>query len=290
MPNLRRPINPTPRGQKTYKRAPITSYYRSSDEPAKTSPFKKRQPKTNHRKVLFGAIDIILIMLLVFGLIYSLILKPQPKIVASDLSYHQLADYDNKITPLFRNFNDRNKVTFNESAITSAVQKQFPEVQAVRVELPFFSEVPIVRLSVSPPAFNLHSGSRSFIVDSQGIVVAKTTDLPKLHALVNLIDQSGYPAVIGQPVIGSSAVDFINIVTKQSTRAKVPISSLSLPPLAQELDLRTSDAPYYVKFYLGGDALTQAGQFLAARHQFAQSHQSPAEYLDVRVSGKIFYK
>jgi hypothetical protein len=70
----------------------------------------------------------------------------------------------------------------------------------------------------------------------------------------------------------------------------VSVSSLTLPKTAQELDLRTKDRPYYVKFYLGGDALLQAGQFLATRRQFDTSNTQPAEYLDVRVEGKIFYK
>jgi hypothetical protein len=290
MPNLRKPTIATPRTPKTYKRAPLTSYYRSNNEPGKASPFKKRPPKTNRRKLLFGAVDVILIILLVFGLAYSLMLKAQPKVTASDLSYHPLSVYNAQITPLFNSFGDRNKITFNETALISAIQKRFPEVQAVQVELPFFSEIPNVRLSVSPPAFNLLSGSSSYVVDSQGVVVAKTTDLPKLKSLVSLADQSGYPAVLGKQVLSSNSADFINTVTEQAAHAKVPISTLSLPPLAQELDLRTSDAPYYVKFYLGGDALTQSGQFLAARQQFNQSHQMPAEYLDVRVSGKIFYR
>jgi cell division septal protein FtsQ len=290
MPKLRKPTIPSARVSKTYKRAPLTSYYRSNNEPGKASPFKKRQPKTNRRKLLFGALDIILIILLVFGLVYSLMLKAQPKISATDLSYHPLSVYTSQITPFFNSISDHNKITFNEGAVAASIQKQFPEVQTVRVELPFFSETPIVWLTISPPVFNLQSGGRSFIVDSQGIVVAKTTDLPKLKNLVNLTDQSGYPAVLGKQVLSSSSVDFINTVIKQAQHAKVPISTLSLPPLAQELDLRTSDAPYYVKFYLGGDALTQSGQFLASRQKFNQTHQAPSEYLDVRVSGKIFYK
>jgi len=41
---------------------------------------------------------------------------------------------------------------------------------------------------------------------------------------------------------------------------------------------------------MGGDALVQTGQFLAARKEFDISKKQPPEYLDVRVSGKIFYK
>jgi hypothetical protein len=63
-----------------------------------------------------------------------------------------------------------------------------------------------------------------------------------------------------------------------------------LPSTAEELDIHTPDRPYYVKFYLAGDALLQTGQYLASRHQFDTTNSQPAEYLDVRIPGKIFYK
>jgi len=90
--------------------------------------------------------------------------------------------------------------------------------------------------------------------------------------------------------VSASSAKFINTVIAQSKRANVPIVSFVLPNTAQEVDLRTSDKPYYVKFYLGGDALIQTGQFLAARHQFDATNSQPSEYLDVRVAGKIFYR
>jgi hypothetical protein len=70
----------------------------------------------------------------------------------------------------------------------------------------------------------------------------------------------------------------------------VPISALSLPAVPEEIDLRASDQPYYVKFYMGGSAVLQTGQFLAARQHFKQTGQLPAQYLDARIAGKVFYK
>jgi hypothetical protein len=291
MPNLRQPNLNSTRGSKSYKRAPITTYYRSNEEPGKVSPFKKKPPQKNRRKLWLGVADIILIVLLAFGLVYSLVLKPRPKIAASNLSYRSLSAYNSKITPEFQNLNNRNKITFNEAAVVKAIEKQFPEVQSVRVELPFFSQQSTVWLSIAEPAFKLQSGGQSYIVDSQGVVAARAADLPKLNKLVNVSDESGFETGVGKQVLSAAAVSFMETVIKQTQHAGVPISGMSLPPLAQELDLRTADAPYYVKFYLGGDALTQTGQFLASRKNFIHNPaQTPHEYLDVRVSGKIFYK
>jgi hypothetical protein len=286
----RKPTTQPSRGQKTYSRRPLTNYYRSKNQSQTTSPFKKKPVRRSGRRILFGAADIVLIVLLLSGLTYSLLLDSRPKLRVSDLSYHSAKAYQQGIEPLFGSFKNRNKLSFDETGVIKQIQVRFPEVQSVRVELPFFSQKPTVWLNISKPAFNLTSGSSSFVIDSAGLAVAKTQDLPKLKSLVNLNDQSGFLAGLGKQVLASQAVDFINTVIAQSRRSKIPISSLSLPPAAQELDLRTSDAPYFVKFYLGGDALSQSGQFLAARQKFAQAGPPPSQYLDVRVSGKIFYK
>ncbi|MBX4197408.1 hypothetical protein KW801_02530 [Candidatus Saccharibacteria bacterium] len=287
---LRKSSNQPSRGQKAYNRRPLTTYYRSKNQSESASPFKKKTAPRRGRKILFGAADILLIILLLAGLVYSLLLSAQPKLIVRDKSYHSAAAYQKAIEPMFSSLANRNKLSFNENALIKQIQTQFPEVQSARVELPFFSQKPTVWLNISKPAFNLTSGSNSFVIDSAGLAVAKTQELPELKSLVSLNDQSGFPIGLGKQVLASEAVDFINKVIAQSKRAKVPISTLTLPTAAQELDLRTADAPYFVKFYLGGDALTQTGQFLAARQKLSQSGQTPSQYLDVRIAGKIFYK
>ncbi len=288
MPRLNKTRNPSPAAG--YKKMPLNSYYRAKADDTVSSPFKKRQPKKNYRKLFLNTIDSVLIVLIVAGLAYSLLLKSSPKITVSDNSYRSTAEYRARILPLFNSIKNRNKISFDETEIVSKIQKIFPEVQAAGIELPFISQVPVVSLTVSPPAFKLLSGSSAYIVDFQGVAVARASQLPHLSPQATLTDQSGYQAADGSRILSSQSVDFINIVLVQARAAKVPVSSLTLPRLAQEMDLRTADQPYYVKFYLGGDAMTQTGQFLAGRKKLIESSQTPGQYLDVRVSGKIFYK
>jgi hypothetical protein len=281
---------PKPRGNRTYNRTPVTTYYRSKDEPGGRSPFKRREAKKDRRKYLFGAADVLLIFFLLAALVYSLILNSRPKVEATDTSYHSAAEYNSKLAADFGGLQNRNKITFDEQGVINSIQKQFPEVQTALIELPFFSEQPKVRLIISPPAFKLASGGQVYIVDFQGLAVGLAKNSPAEAKLVTVNDQSGFQAAAGKQVLSSQEAGFISSVIQQSQRAKVPLSSLSLPAVPQELDLRTTDQPYFIKFYLDGDANTQAGQFLAARQKFAQSHITPSQYLDVRVQGKIFYK
>jgi hypothetical protein len=279
-----------PRTRKSYRRAPIANYYRAAKTTGTPSPFRRREPKTNRRVILFNIADIILLVIVIIGLIYSLILRGDPAIKADGSEYHNSEVYKSQIAPLFSGFRNSNKLTFDESSVVNAIQTRFPEVRSARVELPFFSEQPVVWLDISPPAFTLVNDQNSYLIDTQGVAVAKSADIPAIRNQVTVQDQTGFKVQVGQQVLSSDGVGLLNTVIAQAKQAKVPISSLSLPPRAQELDLKTSDQPYYVKFYLAGDALNQTGQFLAARHQFAKSGKSPAQYLDVRVPGKIFYK
>jgi hypothetical protein len=72
-------------------------------------------------------------------------------------------------------------------------------------------------------------------------------------------------------------------------RKQIPIKDMVLSRSPQEVDLYTNDYGYYTKFYMGGDAVIQAGQYLAARNSF-NAVTAPQQYLDVRIAGKVFYK
>ena len=274
--------------------APATKYYRSGSISDKSSPFesKKIKPKNNRpgRKLLFGFMDILVVLMLFLGLVYSMIVRPDPQISASSSVYRLPSIYRQAVIKQFQILKNRNKITLDDQAIIKSLQAQFPEIAGASVELPLFGETPIVHLSIATPSFFLSSGSNLYIVDAQGYVVDKTINLAGIKNLPTLSDQSGYKIGVGKQAMSTANVSFINTVVAEAKRAKVPISSLTLPALAQELDLRTSDRGYYVKFFLGGDVLQQTGQFLAARHNFDQSGNNPSGYLDVRVPGKIYYK
>ncbi len=271
-------------------RVPTATYYRSERGPKSLSPFKTKQPKKPPHNWLIGLANIAVLAALIFGLGYSLVLNPRPRVLASDFSFHPASVYTAAANLEFNSFQNRNKITFNEQKVINALQKQFPEIASAEVELPFFSEKATIRLNISPPTLKLASGGQTYIIDSRGVVAAKASDLPKVKDLTAIEDQSGFSAIVGQQVLSSSAVSFINVIAAECRYAKVQILSLTLPSLPQELDLRTKDRPYFVKFYLGGDPLIQAGQFIASRNQFTHTGNQPAQYLDVRVSGKIFYK
>lgn len=287
---LKKTSEPGQRGSKNYRRRPLTTYYRSEGAQGSSSPFNKKPPPKNRRKLFAGAADLVLLAILILALANSLLISSAPKVTVTSTAYRSLSDYQPKVKQSFGGVGNRNKISFNETGVIKGIQAQFPEVSAVQIELPFFSQQPKVTLAVAPPVFRLNSAGHSLVVDSQGLAVAEAQSIASSSKLPVIDDQSGFQASAGRQVLSTQAVDFINYLIKQCRVAKVPLASLTLPVSPQELDVKTADQPYFIKFYLAGDPQVEVGQFLSTRHQFSQAGVTPNTYLDVRVSGKIFYK
>jgi cell division septal protein FtsQ len=235
-------------------------------------------------------VDSALVALLLVALLYSLFVKDTPKVVLSSDIYHPVGVYSDAAHKYLSSVKNRNKITLNAQAIVNSLKKQFPEISDASVELPIMAETPVLHINIAKPSFILNNNNSSYIVSSDGVAVAAASQLSTAKSLAVVTDQSGFNAQAGEQVVSATSVKFINTLMLQMKHANMPVTQLILPPLAQELDLRTSDKSYYVKFYLAGDVQQQAGQFLATRHQLDSTNVQPTEYLDVRVPGKVFYK
>lgn len=266
------------------------TYYRSgSTKSASPLNVPTSHSDTWHRFIV-RFIDATIISVILFCLGYSLLVQPHPRVQINSSSYRQPSTYQIEAAKDLTAIKNRTKISLDEQGIIKSLQIKFPEIINGTVELPLFSEQPTIHLNIAQPAFFLNSKASTYIISSEGVAVAKSTDLPSIKNLPVVIDQSGFEASGGKRILAASSISFIKTLIAECQHANVPISSLTIPPKAQEVDLRTSDRPYYTKFFLNTDALVQSGQFLAARHQFDTNNSQPAEYLDVRVQGKIFYK
>ncbi|MDB5160892.1 MAG: hypothetical protein JWO96_272 [Candidatus Saccharibacteria bacterium] len=274
------------------KRPPTSNYYRSgAGSVGEGSPFEQKVKTVNKlSKFWVRTLDVLLVLLLLYLLIHSLILKPKARVVVNDTSYHSMVNYQDSINNYLGALRNHNKITFSENGVVNALKRDYPEITAAAVELPVFSQSPVVRLQIAAPSFFLSSADKEYLVDASGRAVAYASQYPLVKNLPQIIDQSGYEVSRGKQVLSSRDVSFIKNLVEHSNSSGIKLQSLILPSSPEELDLRAADKSYFVKFYLGGDSDLQIGQFLASRHEFAQKGTNPEQYLDVRVSGKIFYK
>src|SRR5437868_5616106 len=91
------------RGLRPSAKVPLT-YYRSARGSASSdSPFEKRPSikPSKSRKILIGVADIILLGLIIVGLVYALLVKPDPAVKLNNNTYHSAQTYKIAINSLF---------------------------------------------------------------------------------------------------------------------------------------------------------------------------------------------
>lgn len=251
---------------------------------------RRQPPPRSLKQILRRARNIAIAVVIVFGMAYASLIKAEPKVVVNDTSYTRAADYTRSAREALDAWRNRSKLTLDRSGIETSMKRQFPEIDDLKIEVPFFAQTLTFKLDIAAPTFNLSNRSSLYIVGANGVVVAASAAHPSLSKLPTLIDKSGFEASPGKQVLGTESINFINAVLAQCQKAGVKVESLTLPAAPQTLELKAEGSAYFVKFDLGGDATLQTGQYLAAKHKFDSENAQPSQYLDVRVAGKIYYK
>ena len=270
----------------------VNPYYQASSAPRTQarSPFVAKPPTPKPSNWRARVTNSVLLAVILVAVIWSLIVKLPPKVAVNSSIYHSQLVYKDFVNSQADKISNHTKLSFNQNGLVSAIKQQFPELSTVNLSLPIISQTPSLKLKVSKPTFFMTDSTGTYVIDDQGVVVGKSLSLPSIMGLINITDQSGFKLQPGKAAMSTTTITFINGLLLQCQSAKVPVASITLPNIGPELDLITKDQPYYVKFYSTGDLATQAGQFLATRHQLIQTHVTPSQYLDVRVSGKVYYK
>lgn len=213
---------------------------------------------------------------------------------ANDISLLQdEGTYEAGIKDILDNsLSNRSKLLINTSAVADHIESSYPEVAEAVITLPLLDHKPIVDLVPKQPKFIMNTKDGPYIIDETGTALLHVRDLENSddYKLPTVTDQSGIGVSPGMRVVNRDVVAFIDSVLYQFESKGMLVSDLVLPPLPNELHLNPQGKSYYIKFDLSGEAREQAGSYFAVSELLAEQGKEPAEYIDVRVSGKAFYK
>lgn len=191
---------------------------------------------------------------------------------------------------------NRNKLTVDAAGIAARLQQRFPELQEVSLSLPIIGDKATIFVRPAEPAMVLAASNGTFIVDENGRALAEAsagTNLKRLQ-VPSVTDQSGLSVKLGKQVVPRSAATFINTVAVQLRAQKIGVQSMTLPVAAGELDVYISGKPYFVKFNIqkGSEdsSLVQVGTLIALLRKLEREGTAPAQYVDVRLEGRAYYK
>jgi hypothetical protein len=233
---------------------------------------------------------------------YEMQLSTRPVVLstvqASDAPYLQSSQtYAQAASELFNaSAANRNKLTVNTTQISRRMLAKFPELQDVVISLPLIGDRPTMYIKPASAALVLSTASGRYILDDSGRAVSTANGGSGVaHLRLPVVsDKSGLQVRISQQILPHSTVLFIATVRQQLAAQKLTISSMALPAQASELDVYLEGRPYFAKFNLhdaaADAAVLQSGTLAAVTHKLTKQGITPAEYIDVRLEGRAYYK
>lgn len=229
-------------------------------------------------------------------LIYCLGLSTSPRVVIANHDGVSLRDsqtYQAGAAKILRgSLANHSKLTIDTADFERTFQKEFPEVSSVSLGLPLVGRRPVVSITTAQPELLLAANNQLYVIDKRGSAIMVASDLPvsTRQKLPLIHDQSGLAIKLGQVVLSSENINFIMVVDDQLTAQKLTVSDITLPTVPHQVNFRLTGQPYYIKFSFDTDARQSAGSLLAVRQYLAGHNTAPAEYIDLRVPGRAYYR
>lgn len=193
---------------------------------------------------------------------------------------------------LGRSINAKTKLSIDSVSFDRQMKERFPEIAQTSITLPLMGRRPIVELAIVRPSLLISTTRGVYVVDDRGRAIMDAREVKGVTDLKLPVvsDEAGPVVKAGQKILTEQAVTFITTFNKQLQNKGVSVRSISPAPSATEVSVRLNDYQYIVKASLATDPRLAAGRFLALKGNLEQQRISPAEYIDVRVEERAYYK
>lgn len=238
-----------------------------------------------------------LLIFLVVAALYMTTLSPSAQIEPlneNTAALHNTSAYKNTADELLsESIMSKSKATIDGKKISAQLKAKYPELTTVTLGVPLLSRHPVLYIEISQPALVLSASTGSFIVGTSGTILASSTQIASSvrDALPVVSDQSGLPLDLHTRVLASDDVGFMQIVAAQLKAKSYDVSGMTLPKATGELDVQIRNQPYFIKFNLQAKTpKEQVGTYMATISQLQKQKVTPAQYVDVRVDGRAYYK
>lgn len=254
-------------------------------------------PRTHTHNLLTQRRKIVGILILVFVsavLIWVLVsnFTASVSISLADIGMSKPVD-SSKYEKAIQNYLDINPMSrfsfiLDQSAITKYVSSKLPEVSEIKHRNIVSIGKSNFTITMRTPVAGWQINNKQYYVDSKGMPFEYNYFSAPL---VQIIDNSGISLKIGSMAIASNRfLSFVGRVVSQTKASGYTVTQASLPVnTTRELEIRLKEGNYLVKLSIDRLVGEQVEDMVAAVRYFSERGQNP-KYIDVRVSGKAFFR
>lgn len=238
------------------------------------------------RRIASVLMGILIVIAVLAGLLYEITARPVVTVANNTpqdrVRYEKAIDDYLGAHPI-----ERLRIMLNEQQLGVYLHQTVPEVLSVRQEgFAGFSATQF-ELTMREPVASWIIGGKQYFVDESGVSFEKNYyEMPG----VSVIDKSGVQQSTGTAVASTRFLAFIGRTVSVARQQGLVVKQAVIPQgTIRELDVILEGHAYAIKFSLDRPVGEQVEDMKRAVGYFTGKGQSP-EYIDVRVSGKAFYK
>jgi len=250
--------------------------------------------QTHHLTIKRRKVFSVLLTVLLASLIIWLLISNFTAKVAINLSNTQIVKqidssiYEKAIQE-YLDINPTNRFSFllDQSALTTFVISKLPEVAEVKQQTMVSIGETGFLIIMRTPIAGWNINDKQYFVDSKGVSFEKNYFS---EPDVQIIDNSGVLLQSGAAVVSKRFLSFVGRIVSESKNIGYTVTQAILPlNTTRELNVRIKEGDYLVKLSIDRSVGEQVEDMSKALGYF-NSHGYKPEYIDVRVSGKAFYR
>jgi cell division septal protein FtsQ len=179
----------------------------------------------------------------------------------------------------------RNLLTLNDGDLEERLGTSDPLLRSVEVRRRWLHGVRISAV-LKQPSMGWRSDDQQFLLDRDGTaigVLAAGSPLPVVD------DGSNLPVKIGQRVVPSRFVGFVTDLRPGLKSVGINPTALAVKDTTLDLQVQT-DKGYRLIMDTSREVSEQVTDLKAVLNLLAAQKKAPAEYIDLRIAGKAYYK
>lgn len=241
------------------------------------------------RKVFSTLLTILLAATLLWLLISNF--TARPTIELSDKAISTVIDsksYEKTIQD-YLSINPMSRFSFlmNSAELSSFVSSKMPEVLSVKPSgMSGIGQTGFI-LTMRRPVAGWNINNKQYYVDSNGVAFEKNYfTTPE----VQVVDNSGVIVQSSTAIVSNRLLSFVGLVVSTAKTSGFTVSKAVLPiDTTRQLDISFTGYDYYIKLSIDRPVGEQIEDAVRAVKYLTAKGRVPG-YIDVRVSGKAFYK
>lgn len=242
----------------------------------------------NHRRRIGGVLVVVLALVVFLSVLlwqFTAVVRIETLGLASSINTTR---YESAIQDYYgqRPF-ERFRFAVNEQQLTEHVQQTLPEVRRLQVDgATGFSES-MITIEMRNPIAGWKLGNTQYYVDASG---ASFTTNHHPSPSVQIVDESGVDLQLGQTIASNRFLGYVGRTVALTAAQDYKVTQVIIPPgTTRQIELQIEGVAYPALLLIDRPVGEQVEDMVRSIRYFQQRDTTP-QYIDVRVSGKAFYR